>query len=174
MLKRYFYCILLINFLSILPATVSIAQEVSLEYRVKAAFLVNFFKFLTWPTDLSNTSMSICILGSDPFSFEIDNLANVAKLDKKILVRRFRDASAIREGLRTQHCELLFSDMQLRTLSNEISNLPIVTVAENDNTVAISLLLIDGKVRFRVNQPLLEARGIKVSSKLMQLSVPSD
>lgn len=41
-----------------------------LEYRVKAAFLYNFARFVEWPNNPSNTSLPtlvIGVLGEDPF-----------------------------------------------------------------------------------------------------------
>ena len=45
-------------------------SEPSLEYRVKAAFLLNFAKFVEWPageTPASESPIAICVIGEDPF-----------------------------------------------------------------------------------------------------------
>ena len=45
-------------------------QPSSLEYEVKAAFLLNFTKFIDWPapeTPGPDSPFTICILGDDPF-----------------------------------------------------------------------------------------------------------
>ena len=47
------------------------------EYEVKAAFLYNFAKFVTWPSvrnDVSDSSFVIGILGKDPFGNVIEQV----------------------------------------------------------------------------------------------------
>ena len=46
------------------------AVDPALEYQVKAAFLLNFTKFVDWPAGAfagSDSPITICILGNDPF-----------------------------------------------------------------------------------------------------------
>ncbi|MFI3187409.1 MAG: YfiR family protein, partial [Methylococcaceae bacterium] len=43
-----------------------IASDVDVEYKVKAGYLYNFTKFITWPED-SSASFNLCIVGDDPF-----------------------------------------------------------------------------------------------------------
>src|SRR5687768_5344805 len=45
------------------------AQDVPLEYRVKAAYLFNFTKFIDWPVTATGggNSFSICLAGRNPF-----------------------------------------------------------------------------------------------------------
>ena len=48
-----------------------------LEYQVKAAFLLNFTKFIDWPrpeTPDQDSPFGICILGDDPFGPVIDQI----------------------------------------------------------------------------------------------------
>ena len=55
------------------PAAVSAAAPT--EYRLKAAFLLNFAKFVEWPaSEFKNpqSPLSICIVGDDPFGRDLD------------------------------------------------------------------------------------------------------
>ena len=42
------------------------ADDSSVEYKIKAGYLYNFTKFITWSADNAET-FNLCILGDDPF-----------------------------------------------------------------------------------------------------------
>jgi hypothetical protein len=51
------------------------SEQQTLEYPVKLAFLYNFTKFIEWPSDayrVPAAPLSICIVGSDPFSQDLE------------------------------------------------------------------------------------------------------
>src|SRR5687767_10679979 len=61
--------------LALFPASTSRAdaQAAASEYEVKAAYLYNFGRFVTWPPDSSDgEAFSICVLGRDPFGRVLD------------------------------------------------------------------------------------------------------
>src|SRR5271157_5811294 len=66
--------------------------QTALEYEVKAAFLLNFAKFVEWPSSAfadSDSPIAICILGKDPFGHTIDELVQgEAANGRKLMVRR--------------------------------------------------------------------------------------
>jgi len=43
------------------------AEDASVEYKIKAGYLFNFTKFVTWADDDSET-FNLCILGNDPLA----------------------------------------------------------------------------------------------------------
>ena len=75
------------------------------EYQVKAAFLYNFLKFVEWPeghSTVSNTAITLCILGNDPFGNIMNGYKDKQVAGKKIFVRQMRSTSGLRD------CEALF------------------------------------------------------------------
>ena len=50
------------------------AQDVSAEYRVKAAFLYNFVKFVEWPAEAPAGALAICVAGRNPFGTVLTDL----------------------------------------------------------------------------------------------------
>ncbi len=63
-----------------------------LEYEVKAAFLLNFTKFIEWPAGAfasPDSPFTICILGRDPFGRALDQIvAGESVNGRKLAVRR--------------------------------------------------------------------------------------
>ena len=49
---------------SVCPAT---AQQASLEYDVRAAFILNFVRYVEWPPADRQPPLRICVLGENPF-----------------------------------------------------------------------------------------------------------
>src|ERR1700704_5980613 len=54
-----------------------LAMEGPLEYQVKAAFLLNFTKFVEWPASAfasADSPIAICVWGDDPFGKILDQI----------------------------------------------------------------------------------------------------
>ena len=52
------------------PKTSAEPNATSIEYKLKAVFLLNFAKFIEWPDQAFSdkaSSIAICIVGKDPF-----------------------------------------------------------------------------------------------------------
>lgn len=145
-----------------LPASSSARAEVSLEYKVKAAFLVNFIKFIEWPSG-GKDAATVCIYGDNPFG---DYVAGILKnsIDKgRILV--------VAEGseLQGNGCNVAFSNKG--DFGRLAKDSPILTVADTGNNAGIVFKVVNNKVKFIVNADVLATRGLKVSSKLLALSL---
>ena len=77
----------------------------SLEYRVKAAYLLNFTRYVDWPTPPagSDSALSICVLGADPFGRVLDaTVAGRTAHGRALRVRRLRAATE------SAGCEVVF------------------------------------------------------------------
>src|SRR5579863_7342696 len=72
------------------------ADEPMDEYQVKAAFLLNFAKFVVWPPRAGKAPanrFSICILGDDPFHGALEQEIGGKKLEgREFEVRQVSDA----------------------------------------------------------------------------------
>ena len=80
------------------------APDESLEYRVKAAYLLNFTRYVEWPTPpASTTRLSICVMGTDPFGRILDaTVAGRTVQGRPLEVRRVQGAPGARG------CEVVF------------------------------------------------------------------
>ena len=82
------------------------AHAEPLEYQVKAVFLLNFTKFIEWPTaafGAADSPIAICVLGDDPFGSTLDQVvAGEVVSGRKVVVQR------IKKALPPQSCQVLF------------------------------------------------------------------
>ena len=148
----------------------------SLEYRVKAAFIFNFTKFVQWPADSfedDNTPLILGIIGNDPFgSILEETFEERTAQGRKIVVERF-------DGIeRASDCHLLFiSDSQAKRLQHvfsKLDDLPILTIAEMEffaqDGGIIGFYIRKNKVKFEINPEAAKSKGLKISSKLLNLA----
>lgn len=71
----------------ILNCITTYAQNDSIEYKIKAGYLYNFTKFITWPED-GAAAFNLCILGEDPFKSIIDPIKKRTVKNKPIQLFR--------------------------------------------------------------------------------------
>src|SRR5688572_28523633 len=100
----------------------SVAQDVPLEYRVKAAFLYNFTKFVQWPsvaTDGAKT-FALCIAGMNPFGDVLEStIAGDAAAGRPLLARVVSTS--------TSGCHILFipRSVPAGVYLREVENAPV-------------------------------------------------
>jgi hypothetical protein len=144
------------------------AQEVSREYRVKAAYLFNFVKYVEWP-DTAKGRILICVAGHNPFGTVLESLVRNERVDGVPL------ATTVIIEARTD-CDVLFTP----TMSNipvylsAVAGRPTLTVGETPRFVEQGGMIgfyPDGvNVRFEINLAAVNRGQLKISSRLLQLA----
>lgn len=146
--------------------------EQSLEYQVKAAFLLNFTKFIEWPPSAipPDRPFSICIVGSDPFGGALDQIVEGESAGgRKVVVERIHPPQAA-------SCQIVFVGHLEKDLQTFLSSLPpgILTVGEGDFFLReggqIAFVIENRRVRFDINQKAATTAGLKISSKLLTVA----
>jgi hypothetical protein len=154
-----------------LAAGLCVGEEASLEYEVKAAFLVNFARFVDWPPTAfvdSQSQMEICLVGKDRFGHVIDDLVRGESVNgRKLLVRRLDTVPD------PQSCQIVFVNPEVKELKDILAALGpgVLTVSEGDGFIddggMIAFVLHNRRVRFDINQTAAEGHALKLSSKLL-------
>jgi hypothetical protein len=144
--------------------------QASLEYQVKAAYLTKFIPFIDWPEGTfasPGAPVTICVLGADPFGATLDKAAATAGgAGRPLTVRRVAIADSM-DG-----CQIVFTSEIQSDILEALRDKPVVTVT--DSSVAakgiISFVVLDGHVRFDIDNAAAEKNGIRISSKLLELA----
>ncbi|MBI5213182.1 MAG: YfiR family protein [Nitrospirae bacterium] len=145
------------------------------EYQIKTAFLYNFLKFVEWPSDAyhkDTSSLSVCVLGEDPFGSALDAMKENAVQGKMITIKRTNNLRNIKE------CNVIFiSGSEKKNLGDILLFLKdsaILTISDIEGFAEaggiIELVREDGKVRFKININAARQSQLKVSSKLLKLA----
>ena len=147
----------------------SMAMDGPLEFQVKAAFLLNFTKFVEWPSTAfaaPDSPIAICVWGSDPFGKTLDQIvAEEVVGGRKVVVRRIKEPPAPRA------CQALF--VNGTGMLNRLSGVGpgVLTIGEGEGFVRnggmIGFVVENRRVRFGINETAAEAAGLKLSSKLL-------
>ena len=145
------------------------------EYEVKAAYLLNFLKFVQWPPFPASgeNSIPICVLGRDPFGDTLDKIVSGQQIEGKNVVSK-----RITTPADVDSCRVLFIDSsETNRLMSTIAALdatPVLTVSEIPDFVSqggiIQFVLKDGRVRFEINLMRAQRLGLMVSSQMLNVA----
>jgi len=144
------------------------AQEVPREYRVKAAYLYNFVKYVDWP-DPAKARILICVAGQNPFGTELESLIRNERVHGVPLA-----TEVIIEG-RTD-CDVLFtpSTANIPVYLKAVAGLPTLTIGETPRFVQQGGMIgfyPDGvNIRFEINLTAVARAQLRISSRLLQLA----
>jgi hypothetical protein len=147
------------------------AQDAGLEYRVKAAYLFNFTKFVEWPEAAvqKTNAFTICAAGRNPFGPILSSTVVGETAAGRPLVARVVDLADV------PSCQVLFVPRGVAPggYLRAATASPVLTVGESPDFLtqggAINFVLEGGRVRFEINQAAAERAGLRISSRLLQL-----
>jgi len=147
----------------------------SRELQVKAAYLYNFTRFVTWEKNPAAGGGKIIIgfIGAGEIADVLDSFLRSSGNDKQVEVRRFPPDS---ENL--DKCHILFIEpgngVQLDNILKKIKMKPILTVGDTPDFVKrggmVGLFEEGGRIRIRLDLERAESAGMNISSKLIEVS----
>lgn len=152
------------------------SRDESLEYRVKAAYLLNFTRYVEWPAPsetLADSALSICVLGADPFGRVLDaTVAGRTAHGRPLRVRRIQSATG------SAGCEVVFVSRQAWRRNPEslkvLTQVGSLTVGESEQFArgggVIGFVIVDETVRFVVNDEARDRAGLRISSRMLALA----
>jgi hypothetical protein len=148
------------------------------EEAVKAAFIPKFVRYVGFPPAAqpgAGQPYYLCIIGRDPFGQQIDRAAASELVDgHAVAVRRFADTgpSAV------AGCHIAFvagaNDQATAAMLVALRRQPTLTVTDTRSGKArgmVHFALVEGRVRFHIDNGEAAQRGIAISSRLLALAV---
>ena len=148
-------------------------QEVSLEYRVKAAYLYNLVKYVEWPDETRRERILICVAGQNPFGAVLDDLVRNERIRGKPLA-----AEVILEP--RSDCDIVFTPKTSNVAAylRAAAGTATLTVGEAPRYLeqgGIVNFFSDGtRVRFEISRSAAERARLRISSRLLQLARIAD
>jgi hypothetical protein len=150
--------------------TMTPRAQATLEYSVKANYLVRFAAFVDWPARAFSSAQApvvICVLGRDPFGAGLDRAASAQSAHgRALVVRRPQSRAAV------ETCHIAYVGDGGAALLGERSGLLEVT----DSTVGsrrgvVHFVVSEGRVRFHIDLDDARRQGLAISSRLLNLAV---
>lgn len=146
----------------------------SVEYRVKAGFVLSLIKLTRWPKAAFATPsdpLELCVLGENPFGLTLQSLEAGGGFDRPVNVRVVRlDETGI--------CHVLFISRSERSRFASIlrttQRRPTLTIGDADGFAeyggCVNLAIRRGKVRLEINPEAIRTAGLSVSSSVLRLA----
>lgn len=150
--------------------------DVSLEYRVKAAFLYQIAGYVEWPQHAfprPDTPVTIGVIGAEPLAEELSRIAPGRTIgNRRIAVRRLSEPASL-EGV-----QVLFIGRERRSqvasLTQKATERAVLVVTESEGALAdgsmVNFVLVDGRVRFEVGLDAARRGGLTLSSRLLAVA----
>jgi hypothetical protein len=145
------------------------AQDVPLEYRVKAAFLFNFAKFVEWPKETANGPLTICVAGRNVFGEALSDTIRGEYINGRPL--------AVRVILEPEGgCHIIFVPRGAATAAylRAARSSPTLTVGEMPDFIGqggiVNFTFEGTNVRFEIDSEAAERAGLRISSRLLRLA----
>lgn len=151
------------------------AQSTLSEAQAKAAFVLNFARYVEWPERVfthRNAPLLICLLGRDSVATAVAALKGRQVQGRVVAVRQLASVHQARA------CQVLFiaesEQRRLATTLRALAGQPLLTVSDSEGFIdaggAIGLVHGDGRLQFEVNRHAIEQAQLRASSSLLKLA----
>jgi YfiR/HmsC-like len=152
----------------------SLAYAAPTPPELEAVFLFNFSQFVDWPPQAfadASAPIVIGVLGSDPFGATLDEVVRGETVKgRALIVRRFRSIEDLTD------CQILFVSRseraRLEPILQALKGRSVLTVSDFEDFAqeggVICFVLVESKIRLRVNLGTARAAGLTLSSKLLR------
>lgn len=152
----------------------TLAQD-SLEYPVKAAFLVRFGDYVEWPAAAfasPTAPLQLCIVGDDPFGPILEKVAaGQPSRGRSVEVKRLRAPRA------DSGCHIAFiarsESARMAQVLDGLRGAPVLTVTDQKSPPVgiINFTIKEERVRFDIDDEAAMQSGLAISSKLLALAL---
>ncbi len=153
----------------------SVYSDTRREYQLKAAYLLNFARFIYWPENVfskSSKNFYICVYGDNPFAENLNNLSDKKIQNKKIKIIDIKDTE------KNDACHIVYISG-----SEKDDYLKVITAYSNKTALMVSdingfcesggmieFIRVKDKIKFEINVTSSGDVGIKYRSQLLKVA----
>jgi len=161
----------------VLPVSTADAQktDVAVEYKIKAAFLLNFTKFIKLPGESFSEDdqlYKVCVLGRNPFG------SSLAAIESRTVGSRKINLQIVDDVQQAGSCHLLFiSSSEKNNLINiheTLADRTIIMVSDIEGFAGsrgiIEFVARGDKLAFKINLSRAREQGLEIHSALLNLA----
>jgi hypothetical protein len=153
----------------------ALAQGTLAEPQAKAAFVLNFARYIEWPERAfasRESPLLICLLGHDSIGGALTALQDRQVQGRLVAVRLLNGVDE------TRPCQVLYigasEARRLTLVLRALAGQAVLTVSDADGFIdvggAIGIVQGDGRLQFEVNRDSLEQAQLRASSNLLKLA----
>ena len=143
------------------------------EYDVKAAFVLNFLRFVDWPAAKlpPSSPITVCVVGESPVTARLGLVSRENIRGHGVRVRTVASALDL-PGCHVAYVPVSYGGrlVDLREPTRGSGVLLISEDSASASQAVIDLVLVGSRVAFDVNLDLAAQEGLTISSKLLRLA----
>jgi hypothetical protein len=158
---------------SVLFFTDAPAQERP-NHEIHAAMLYNFIKYVQWPNESEAGDFVVGVIGDDNVFATLKQwYDNKPKGAKKYVIKKL--ASAEEAG----DCQVVYigksKNRDFESIKGSIATKPVLTITDGNGMgqkgSCINFKVVDGKLKFELNQAVVGSASLKVSTQLSSMAI---
>ena len=163
----------LLFFAVVLASTAGLAQEKPV-HEIHSQMMYNFIKYVQWPNETEGGEFVVGVMGDDEVLNTLKQWYDgKPKGSKKYVIKKITSPGE------AATCSVVYlgrsKSNQFEEIKNTISGKPVLTIT-NGNGLAqkgscINFKVIDGKLKFEMNQGTLTNSNLKVSRQLVSMAI---
>lgn len=143
-------------------------------HEIHAAMLYNFIKYVQWPDEGADGEFVVGVIGED-------NVFNTLKQwydgkpkgSKKYVIKK------LSSSLEASTCQVVYvgktKSKEFENVKNSVTGKSILTITDGNGLgekgSCINFKVIDGKLRFELNQGVVTGSNLKVSGQLSSMAI---
>ena len=165
----------LVLFVSLLVSTGSvIAQEEKPMHEIHAQMIYNFIKYIQWPNESEGGDFVVGVMGDDDMLKTLKGWYDgKPKGAKKYVIKKLNSADE------ASTCSVVYlaksKSKEIDNIKTAITGKSVLTVSDGFNVgqkgSCINFKVVDGKLKFELNQAAVAASSLKVSSQLSGMAI---
>lgn len=160
----------------LLPCKLLLAIGSAPADKIKAAYIYQFTQFTGWPDDNirdPDKLFTICVIGNDPITKYLQPISSSHLDERTIVIKSFNNSVDIID------CEILYIAQSAKKNLSKIIKIAqghsILTVSSIpefiNNGGMINFVIVEERVRLKVNLDITRDANLKISAKLLEISL---
>jgi YfiR/HmsC-like len=161
-------------FIILMMAGFAVTAQDRPTHEIHAAMLFNFIKYVQWPNEGDGGEFVVGVIGDDNVFNTLNQWYNgKQKGSKKYVIKKLAAASE------SSSCQVVYvgkaKSKDFDDIMNIIGGKSILTITDGNGLgqkgSCINFKVIDGKLKFEMNQATLTSSNLKVSSQLSSMAI---
>lgn len=143
-------------------------------HEIHAAMLFNFIKYVQWPNEGEAGEFVVGVIGDDNVFNTLNQWYNgKPKGSKKYVIKKLSSADE------SSNCQVVYvgksKNKEFENIKNSISGKSVLTITDGNGLgqkgSCINFKVIEGKLKFELNQATVTSSNLKVSSQLSSMAI---
>ena len=161
-------------FIILMMAGFAVTAQDRPTHEIHAAMLFNFIKYVQWPNEGDGGEFVVGVIGDDNVFNTLNQWYNgKQKGSKKYVIKKLSSASE------SSSCQVVYvgkaKSKDFDDIMNNIGGKSILTITDGNGLgqkgSCINFKVIDGKLKFEMNQATMTSSNLKVSSQLSSMAI---